>query len=64
MNSEQFGGVLRAVLAFGGGWLVGRGWFDAATLDAVVGGIVTVGVAFWSYYVKKPEAPVETPPAA
>ena len=50
MNKEQLGGVLRAVLAAAAGYAVGKGLIDQGTADAVVGGLVTVGVAVWSFY--------------
>jgi len=49
MNSEQFAGILRAILAAGGGFIIGKGWFDAATWTAVSGAIVTAAVAVWSH---------------
>ena len=54
MSAEQFGGVLRAILAFAGGYVVSKGLVDEATMTVVVGGLVTIGVAFWSWYIKKP----------
>ena len=60
MSAEQFGGVLRAVLAWLAGFLPAT-VFDADTTAMIVGGLVTIGVALWSYYTK-PRAP--TPPAA
>ena len=49
MNMDQLTGILRAVLAAGGGLLVQKGWVDAQTVTAVVGGLVTVLVALWSW---------------
>ena len=53
MNGEQVGGLVRHILTFGGGWLVTKGYFDAATMQTVVGAIVTLVGAAWSFMVKK-----------
>jgi hypothetical protein len=53
MNKEQLGGILRAVLAAGAGYAVGKGFIDQGTADAVVGGLVTIGVALWSFQTNK-----------
>jgi H+/gluconate symporter-like permease len=55
MNKEQLGGILRAVLAAGAGYAVGKGIIDQGTADAVVGGLVTIGVAVWSFVSNKQE---------
>ena len=54
MNNDQVGGLLRALLTFGAGVLVSKGWIDAGTAGTVVGGLVTVGVALWSFQTNKP----------
>jgi hypothetical protein len=53
MNKEQFGGILRALLAAGAGFAVGKGIIDAGTADQIVGATVTIGVAVWSFYSNK-----------
>ena len=37
MNSEQVGGVVRAIISALGGYFVGKGITDAATVTAVAG---------------------------
>lgn len=56
MSSEQIGGVLRTILAAGGGYLVSRGWLDNATMMSIVGAIVTLVTAGWSVWAKRPKA--------
>ena len=53
MDSAQFGGVLRALLAFGAGFIPAT-FMDAGTTATVVGALVTLGVALWSWKTNKP----------
>lgn len=53
MNGEQIWGVIRTLLAFGGGFVVSKGYIDDATLTAILGGLGTVFVAVWSVWAKK-----------
>ena len=53
-NSEQLGGILRAILAAAGGSLVAKGVVDAGTATAVSGALVTILTAGWSWYTNKP----------
>ncbi len=48
MTADQFGGVLRALLAFGAGFIPAT-FMDAGTTSILVGAIVTMGVALWSW---------------
>lgn len=57
MTSEQIAGILRTILAAGGGYLVSRGWLDNATMMAIVGALVTLATAGWSVWAKKPAPP-------
>ncbi len=54
ITSEQFAGILRAVLAAAAGFAISKGLVDEATATAVIGGVVTIGVAVWSFLSKKP----------
>ena len=57
MNAEQFAGIVRAIVAAVGGYLVGKGLADAETAAAVSGAVATIAVAVWSVLSKKkPEA--------
>lgn len=53
MTADQFGGVVRAVIAALGGYLVGKGLTDAATVTAVAGAAATIAAAIWSVVSKK-----------
>ncbi len=55
MTGEQFGGLLRTVLAFAAGY-VPPAFMNADQTAAVVGGLVALGIAVWSYVTKKPAA--------
>ena len=56
MNGEQVAGIVRTLLAAASGFVVAKGWFDAATYNAVAGAIGTLIVAGWSFASKKPAA--------
>lgn len=53
MNSDQMAGILRTLLAAGGGYIVSRGYIDNATMLSVVGAIVTLATAGWSVWAKR-----------
>ena len=53
MNWEMVSGLLRHLLTFGGGFAVAKGWFDEATMTALVGAFVTIGGAIWSMVAKR-----------
>jgi len=56
MTTEEFGGLVRTILAFGGGFIVSRGWLDNATMMTLVGALVTIATAGWSIWNKKKAA--------
>ncbi|MCA3634255.1 MAG: hypothetical protein INF18_00870 [Methylobacterium sp.] len=49
-------GVVRALLAAGAGYLVGKGYLDQGTADQVVGALIIIGTAAWSVISKKSPA--------
>lgn len=53
MNMEQMAGVLRTLLAAGGGYFVAQGYIDNATMLSIVGAVVTLATAGWSVWSKK-----------
>lgn len=57
MSAEEFGGIIRAIAAGAGGYLVGKGWIDEPTMMAIVGAVATIGVAVWSVFAKRKAAP-------
>jgi len=42
--------MLRHFLTLAGGWLVARGFADAATAETLVGGVMAALAVGWSYY--------------
>ena len=57
MTAEQFAGIVRAIVAAVGGFLVGKGFADAETVAALAGAAATIGAAVWSVLAKKKPAP-------
>jgi hypothetical protein len=53
MTAEQVGGVVRALVAAGGGYFVGQGLIDAETAMTIGGAITTLFVAGWSVWNKR-----------
>lgn len=54
---QQIQGVLRAVLAAGGGWLVGHGYIDNEMAANLAGAALTLFAAGWSVYSKRQATP-------
>jgi hypothetical protein len=52
MTKAQFEGIVRAIAAAGGGYLIGRG-IDAELVTPIVGALATAAVAIWSYASKR-----------
>lgn len=50
MNKLAILGLLRHILTFGGGFLVAKGVLDDGTLQEVIGGVVTIVGALWSFF--------------
>lgn len=57
MTAEQVAGIVRAVIAAIGGYLVGRGLADAETVAAVGGAAATIAAAVWSVVAKRKVEP-------
>lgn len=53
MNMDQVGGIIRTILAAGGGYLVSKGYLDNTTMLSLVGAIVTIITGAWSVYAKR-----------
>lgn len=53
MNQAQLLSILRQVMLVGGGILVSRGWFDAATLNDLVGAVLIIVGAGWALYERR-----------
>ena len=50
MKWDTIAGILRAVLAFGGGYLVSKGTLDASQLAEASGAIVALAAVGWSVF--------------
>ena len=59
LTGDQIGGIARAVLGAIGGMAVTRGMVDQSTMVTVVGGLVTVIVALWSYWTNRPDGLIQ-----
>lgn len=57
MTGEQIAGIVRAIVAAVGGYLVGKGLADAETVAAVAGAAATIVAAVWSVLSKKKAEP-------
>lgn len=53
MNKDMIWGIVRAVLAAGGGYFVGAGVLDQDTMNSVIGAVGVLFAAGWSVYSKK-----------
>lgn len=54
MSKEQIGGIVRALLAAVGGYFVGQGMLDGATMETIAGAVATLVTAVWSVWSKRP----------
>ena len=55
---ENLLGILRAALAAGGGYLVGKGVIDTSMVEPISGAIITIIVAIWSVLSKSDKFPL------
>lgn len=53
MTKDMVWGVVRAVLAGAGGYVVGKGMVDQSTLNDAIGAIGILFAAGWSIWAKK-----------
>lgn len=53
MGKDQLFGIVRALAAAVGGYLVGQGVIDQETAMAAAGAVATISVAVWSVWSKK-----------
>lgn len=56
MTAQEIFGIVRALAAALGGWLVSQGLVDSETGMAVAGAVTTLVVAFWSIWSKRKAA--------
>lgn len=53
MTAQEISGIVRALVAALGGYLVGQGLVDSETAMTIGGSITTLVVAAWSIYSKR-----------
>lgn len=53
MSKEQIAGIVRAIVAALGGYFVGKGMLDGATMETIAGAVATLATAIWSVWSKK-----------
>lgn len=56
MTSDQITGIIRAIMAAIGGFILAKGWVSAETWAWIVGGAATVGPVIWSWISNRPAA--------
>jgi hypothetical protein len=56
MTAQEISGIVRALVAALGGWLVGQGLVDSETMMTAGGAVTTLVVAAWSIYSKRKAA--------
>jgi hypothetical protein len=49
MNWTKLFGFIRHLLTFGGGYMVAKGYFDEATMNELVGAVMSIIGAVWSW---------------
>jgi hypothetical protein len=54
MSADQITGILRAILAAFGGFILAKGWVSSETWAWLVGGITTIVPAAWSIWANRP----------
>lgn len=57
MKADQVWGIVRTILAAGGGYIVAKGWLDDATLTAILGALGVLFTAGWSVWAKRTATP-------
>lgn len=53
MTKEQVFGLIRTILSAIGGVLATKGLIESSMVEPLIGAIVTIGTAVWSYKSKK-----------
>ena len=56
VEMDMIMGVLRAILAAVGGWMINKGYADSALIEGAIGAILTLVTAIWSIISKKKAA--------
>lgn len=56
MSADQIWGIVRTILAAGGGYVVAKGYIDDATLASILGALGVLFTAGWSVWAKRAKA--------
>lgn len=64
LDMNMIMGVVRALLAAGGGWVANKGWASNEEVTAIIGGLITVAVGLWSIIEKARAKAVNLKPAS
>ena len=56
MTVDQITGVLRAILAALGGFVLAKGWFSVDVWNWIVGSVITIVPVVWSIINNRPSA--------
>lgn len=54
MTPDQITGIIRAVLAAAGGFVLSKGWVSSETWTWIGGGVITLGMTGWSLWTNRP----------
>lgn len=55
ITSEQLGGIVRAVVSTAATYAIAKGWIGAEDAEWLMGGVIAVATAGWSWWVKRPK---------
>ena len=62
MNSDQIGGMIRAILPPFIAYAVAKGWVNAGSADWIVSSVIALAAAGWSIWTNKPGTVIATKP--
>lgn len=54
MDTNQIQGIVRAIMAAIGGFILAKGWVNAETWAWIVGGVATVVPTVWTWFSNRP----------
>ena len=60
MSWDQVLGILRAIIAFAGGYAVNKGLTDEATVTSVGGAVIVIASAAWSTWANTQKAKIKS----
>lgn len=54
MDTNQLQGIIRAIMAAFGGFILAKGWVNAETWAWIVGGVATLVPTIWTWFSNRP----------